>query len=245
MMKEKETNTKLINDLKERWIRIKEEADEAAIRCGRNPDALQIIAVSKNQPPEVIIAAIQAGINTFGENYVQEFKEKFEYVQNNSNNKPSWHYIGHLQTNKVKYIVPFVDMIQTVDSGKLAEEISRQAAKSSSKIDILLQVNTSGEDSKSGCEPDDTLYLVENLIKFDNLVLKGLMTIGTFTDDEAQQRKEFGLLRNILNKVNNNYPELNLKELSMGMTHDFQVAIEEGATIVRIGTAIFGERNYN
>ncbi len=175
---------------------------------------------------------------------MQELVDKFDYFNFNNLEQPEWHFIGHLQTNKVKYIIPFVHLIHSVDSIKLAEEINKRASSINKVQNILLQINTSGEKSKSGCEPEDAISLTEDILKLRNVNLLGLMTIGTFTDDENQQRKEFSILRNKLNEINNTL-NLNLKELSMGMTSDYTVAIEEGATMVRIGTAFFGYRNYN
>jgi PLP dependent protein len=234
----------LINIIKENWKKVYDKAQETTLSCGRNFEHIKIIAVSKTQSSELVIAGIESGIEIFGENYVQEIKEKYDFLQNNYHKQPIWHFIGHLQSNKVKIIVPLVDMIQTVDSIKIAAEISNELEKYSRNLDILLQVNTSGEDTKSGCEPDEINFVIEDILKHNHLNLKGLMTIGTFTDDEYQQRKEFSLLRNLFEKANQDFPELKLTELSMGMTHDFPVAIQEGATIIRVGTAIFGERNY-
>lgn len=230
--------------IRKKYELIKRIGDEAAINCGRKVSDYKIIAVSKVQPSESVKNAVEAGIKYFGENYVNELKDKHDSLQATGVIVPEWHFIGHLQTNKVKYIVDFVTMIHSVDSLKLAEEINKRAQQSNRIIDVLVQINTSGEDSKSGIEPEDASTLASQIILFDNIKLKGLMTIGTFTDDENLQRKEFQLLRNTLAKVNNDL-KLDLKELSMGMTGDFDVAISEGATMVRIGTAIFGERHYN
>jgi hypothetical protein len=179
----------------------------------------------------------------FGENYVTELREKYEQLNAIGVVVPEWHFIGHLQSNKVKYIAEFITMIHSVDSLKLAEEIDKRAQQHGRVIDVLIQINTSGEDSKSGIEPEDATELTEQILNLKNLKLKGLMTIGTFTDDESLQRQEFTLLRNTLNSVNEKLGT-DLNELSMGMTGDYPVAISEGATMVRIGTAIFGERHY-
>ena len=230
--------------LKERFKCITGNASDAAIKAGRNPKDVKIIAVSKMHDVELIFDAIEAGWNVFGENYVQEIKDKHQIFIDEGRNQPEWHFIGHLQSNKVKYLSPFVNYIHSVDSYKLAEEINTRALQSNRIQNILIQLNTSGEESKSGCEPDDTVEIISKSLELPNIVINGLMTIGTFTDDESLQRKEFTLLRNMLNKVNKEL-NLNLKELSMGMTADYEVAIDEGATMVRIGTAIFGPRNYN
>jgi len=236
-------NSEEIDQFKEIDNEIKTIVNDAVAKANRN-DFVKTIAVSKTKPIEMLHNAYNAGIKVFGENYVQELVDKSEYFLNLNINDVEWHFIGHLQTNKVKYIVPFVDFIHSVDSLKLAEEINKRAEQNNKTQKILLQVNTSGEESKSGCEPEDALGLAREILKLMNIELQGLMTIGTFTDDEFQQRKEFTMLRNLLNDINTNL-NLNLNELSMGMTNDYPVAIDEGATMVRIGTAYFGERNYN
>jgi pyridoxal phosphate enzyme (YggS family) len=236
-------NELLVKELKDKKEFIETNVKNALIKAQRK-DNVKIIAVSKTHPAEMVYNAMLAGINSFGENYVQELVEKYNYFKDNNLNQPEWHFIGLLQTNKVKYIVPFVDLIHSVDSVHLAEEINKRARANNKVQNILLQINTSGEDSKSGCEPDEAVKICKEIFNFDNLKLLGLMTIGTFTDNEIQQRKEFTILRNKLKEINNQL-NLNLKELSMGMTNDYPIAIEEGATIVRIGTAFFGYRKYN
>lgn len=233
-----------IEELKKRNTEIISNVNSAKRSAGRENESVKIIAVSKTHPTDYVIKAIDAGITVFGENYAQEMRDKHQDLENLRIAQPEWHFIGHLQNNKVKYIAPFVDYIHSVDSLKLAEEINKQAIKNNRKIKIMLQLNTSGELSKSGCEPDEALEIAENIIKLENLELQGLMTIGSFTDDENQQRKEFSILRNSLKEINDKLG-LNLKELSMGMSHDYMNAINEGATMVRIGTAFFGSRVYN
>lgn len=228
--------------IRKNWHEIKKNVLNKALSCGRRPEEIKVIAVSKTHRPEKIEAALNAGIELFGENYVQELTAKYEYLSNKGL-KPKWHFIGHLQTNKVKYIVPFIDVIHTVDSIKLANEIEKWADKNNRIIDILVQVNTSGEDSKYGCEPEETEVLVKSILLLKHMRIKGLMTIGTFSDDETVIRSEFQLLRNLMLEINKNL-SIELTELSMGMTHDYEIAIEEGATYLRIGTAIFGARIY-
>lgn len=222
---------------------IKSTVSQAIVKSEYNNN-VKVIAVSKTKPAEMLLNAYKSGIKVFGENYVQELVDKHQYCENLSINDIEWHFIGHLQSNKVKYIIDFVDFIHSVDSIKLADEINKRAEKLNKVQKVFLQVNTSGEDSKSGCEPHEVVLLADEYLKMRNIQLVGLMTIGTFTDDENQQRKEFSLLRNLLNDINNKL-NLELKELSMGMTNDYPTAINEGATMVRIGTAYFGERNYN
>ena len=230
-------------NIKQNISSIKSNIEQVAKKFSRNAEKIKIIAVSKTQSIEAISAAFFAGATIFGENYVQELLEKQSKLTEQGI-FPEWHFIGHLQTNKVKYIAPFVSLIHSVDSEKLASEISRQAEKNNRIIEILLQINTSGEISKFGCEPDEAIDLAERVSSLPNVKLKGLLTIGSFSDDEAIIRKEFRLLRRKLEEINDKLG-LNLNELSMGMSHDYEIAIEEGATMVRIGTAIFGERHYN
>lgn len=230
-----------IEQIRENYDEVRQKVDAAAKKAGRDPREIEIISVSKTHPFELIKRGLEAGVSLFGENYAQELKEKYEQLDLSQARRPRWHFIGHLQRNKVKYIAPFVEAIHTVDSEKLAKEISKQAKKSGREIDIMLQVNTSGENSKSGCEPEDVISLARAVLPCDNLNLRGLMTIGTFTRNEKISRKEFALLRYLIGKINARL-ELDLKDLSMGMSHDFEIAVEEGATFVRIGTDIFGER---
>jgi pyridoxal phosphate enzyme (YggS family) len=212
-----------------------------------NPSAgVKIIAVSKTQPAEILADAFKNGINIFGENYAQEFREKAEYFLKTfpEGQQPEWHFIGHLQTNKVKYVVPYASMIHSVDSLKVAQEISKQAFKRNRTIEILLQPNTSGELSKSGCDPKEVPQLAEDVLKLPNIIPAGLMTIPE-AEDESASRREFSMLRDMRDSLQQRFGKEYFGHLSMGMTHDFEIAIAEGATIVRIGTAIFGERRYD
>ncbi len=234
-----------IDEIKSNWETVLNNVREACGKSDRNIDEVNVIAVSKIQANEMIINALNAGISVFGENYAQELRDKHNTIPEVNGKKPVWHFIGHLQRNKVKYIAPFVECIHTVDSFGLAAEISKQAAKHDRVIKCLLQVNTSGEESKSGCEPAALLQLVEDTLPIPNIEIEGLMTIGSFSDDESIVRGEFRILRELLEKVNERFPEANFKHLSMGMSHDYPWAIEEGATFVRVGTSLFGPRNYN
>jgi len=232
------------DEIKSNWLNVLNNVRIAAQTLQRDPDSIKIVAVSKSHPPEIIELAIKAGVNVFGENYAQELKDKHQYLVESGVKIPEWHFIGHLQSNKVKYIAPFVSMIHSVDSVGLAEEISKQAEKNNRTIDILLQVNTSGEYSKFGCQPEKLIELFDSVARIKNLNVLGLMTIGTFSDNENIIRTEFKLLRELRDNINKT-KGVNLSHLSMGMSHDYEIAIEEGATIVRIGTAIFGERIYH
>lgn len=233
-----------VDQLKENWKKVTDKAQEACVKSGRNYEDIKILAVSKTYPVEMVYNAIEAGLTVFGENYAQEVRDKLAAFDETGKSHPEWHFIGHLQRNKVKYLFPHAHMIHTVDSVRLAKEIAKQAEKNDKKMDILLQVNTSGEDSKSGIEPDAIVDLAGEVCEIENLNVGGLMTIGTFSSDEKIIRGEFGLLRKSLEQVNRELG-LSLKHLSMGMTHDFDIAINEGATMVRVGTAIFGARDYS
>ena len=207
--------------------------------CGRSRSEITLVAVSKTQPIELIEQAYNFGIRDFGENKAQEFKNKSSTFEQELN----WHFIGHLQTNKVKYVIESAALIHSVDSIKVAQEIEKRAAKINKIQKLLLEVNTSGEDSKMGIgQYENVLELASYCKNSDSLDLTGLMTMAPYTADENVIRECFAGLRKT--KENLNSEGFNLKDLSMGMTNDFELAIEEGATILRVGSAIFGERNY-
>ncbi|MBX3043602.1 MAG: YggS family pyridoxal phosphate-dependent enzyme [Candidatus Kapabacteria bacterium] len=231
------------NEIGQKYNEIKERAVIAAKKAGRSPEEVKVLSVSKTQPARTVECAYSAGLRCFGENYVQEMSDKFDILKNKGIDDIEWHFIGHLQSNKVRFLSPFVNFIHSVDTFKLANEIDKRAESEGRIVNCLLQINTSGEISKSGCDPDDAENLMGSIIKLNSIRVVGLMTIGTFTNDEYLQRKEFRLLRNTLDNINKSFG-LKLNQLSMGMTGDFEVAIDEGATMVRIGTAIFGERHY-
>ncbi len=234
-----------VEEIKNNWSKVKNTVETACKKAGRNPDEVTVVAVSKTHPEEIIVRGLKAGIRVFGENYAQELRRKHETVSEVDGIKPLWHFIGHLQRNKTKYIAPFVEYIHTVDTVKLALEISKQAQKNNRTIKCLLQVNTSGEETKSGCEPGELFALVEGVLQIPNIQVEGLMTIGSFSENEKVVRGEFNMLRELLEKVKREYPEAGLKHLSMGMSHDYHWAIEDGATFVRVGTTIFGARDYS
>lgn len=200
----------------------------------------RLIAVSKTQPVARIKEAYDAGQRIFGENKVQEMVEKHPQLPSDI----SWHLIGHLQTNKVKLIVPFVSMIHAVDSDRLAEEINKQAARVGRVVDCLLQVHIAQEESKFGFAPNELIEWMstEKVQALKNIAVRGLMGMATLTEDAAQVRKEFNGLRKLLEQVNQ-VSGLTMNELSMGMSSDYEIALEEGSTLVRVGTAIFGDRN--
>lgn len=214
--------------------------ETACRRASRNCEEIVIVGVTKTFSSNFAREAVEAGILDIGENYVQELLAK----KNELNNKNiHWHFIGHLQTNKVKYVAGSVELIHSVDSLRLAKEISKHCDKNKIIQDILIEVNTSGEKTKFGIEPDSVFETVNEIIQMPGLNLKGLMTIGKFSEDPEESRQEFRMLREIKNSIEQKGIEL--KHLSMGMTNDFEVAIEEGATIIRLGTIIFGSRQYN
>ena len=234
-----------VEKLKENWQEVIKSVEDAAVACGRRPEEIKTIAVSKTFPLEYIERAMQAGIKVFGENYAQEFRDKHALLEQKGKVDPEWHYIGHLQRNKVKYLIPHVKAIHSVDSLKLAKEIAKQARKHGITQEVFLQVNTSGEDSKFGCDPREIFKLCSDVKEISELNVTGLMTIGSLTGDDRIIRSEFQLLRSIREEITEKLPDVDLRNLSMGMSGDFPIAIEEGATHIRIGTAIFGERDYS
>ncbi|MFO7560493.1 MAG: YggS family pyridoxal phosphate-dependent enzyme [Desulfobacterales bacterium] len=212
----------------------------AALSCSRDVKSIKLVAVSKTIPTAMIREAIDNGQTLFGENYIQEAKQKIAEI---SDSRVSWHFIGHLQSNKAKYAVKLFDMIHTVDSIKLADELNRQAKKINKIQKILLQVNTGMEISKSGIPPGEAIDFAKKISNFSNLRIKGIMTIPPFYDAPEKAAPYFKALRKINERIKNEtLPNVEMKELSMGMTGDFEVAIKEGATLIRIGTAIFGAR---
>lgn len=214
---------------------------EACKRAGRDRSEVTLIAVSKTKPVSMIEEAIDHGIYVFGENKVQELVSKHDEIDKDLD----WHMIGHLQTNKVRMLPGKVKMIHSVDSLKLAGEIDRQFKKAGLIADVLIEVNVAGEESKFGLSPQDVESFLPEIAKFANLRVKGLMTIAPYTEDPEENRNIFIKLKKLLIDMNaKNYDNIDMSELSMGMTGDFEVAIEEGATFVRVGTGIFGSRIY-
>jgi len=211
---------------------------------GNLSSTCRLIAVSKTQPHEKMQQAYEAGQRIFGENKVQEMEQKFHALPKDID----WHLIGHLQTNKVKYITPFVSLIHSVDSVKLLEEINKQGKKIDRVVPCLLQVCIANEETKFGLDEKELLDLVAQFpVEFTHVKIMGLMGMATFTEDQEQIRKEFKKLKKLFDQIKNSpLPSaIEMKELSMGMSSDYIIGMEEGSTLVRIGTAIFGERNYN
>ncbi len=220
---------------------VKKRISEAAKAAGRNENEVTLIAVSKTKPVEMIKEAYDTGIRDFGENKVQEIMEKYPLLPSDIR----WHLIGHLQTNKVKYIIDKVCMIHSVDSLKLAEEISRQAVKHNVTVDILIEVNVAAEESKFGVRPEDAIDLCRDISTLPGIRIRGLMTVAPFTSDPEENRPVFCALRQLFVDIDGkNIDNVFMDCLSMGMSGDYTVAIEEGATFVRVGTSIFGQRDY-
>lgn len=220
--------------------RLKEKINSTCLSVGREPQYVKLVAVSKYFGIKTITEAAGLGVTDFGENKAQELRDKYKIL----GDKVTWHFIGTLQRNKVKYVVNSSSLIQSVDSKSLAEEINRQAEKEGKIQKILLEVKTSGEESKSGLGNDEQVYnLTEDCRTLKNIQLIGLMTMAPFTEDVRLIRKSFSDLRKLKEELN--HQGNNLTELSMGMTGDFEIAIGEGSTIVRIGSAIFGPRDYS
>lgn len=228
--------------IKENIESINRNKDEIAGRVGRKPGEVLLVAVTKTRTAEEINEAVDAGITDIGENKVQEIMDKYEAVKS-----VRWHMIGHLQTNKVKYIIDKVSMIHSVDSFKLAEEIDRRAAQHETAMDILIQVNSAQEESKFGITTEETGKLIEEILEHcPNIRIRGLMCIAPFEDDPEDVRIYFRAVKELYNQYARiSHPRLDFKYLSMGMSHDYEAAILEGSNLIRVGTAIFGERNYN
>ncbi len=227
--------------VKKRLERIQRHIREAAEDCGRAPSEIRLVAVSKTVPAPRVEEAITAGVSLLGENYIQEAREKQQQL---SGFPVSWHFIGHLQSNKAKYAVRIFDLIHSVDRVKLARELDKCAAKIGKVQRILIQVNIAEEATKSGVHEADLLALIRAASELDNLSIQGLMTMPPYFDDPEAARPFFAELRRLRDRIQEErIPRVEMTELSMGMTGDFVAAIQEGATMVRIGTAIFGERS--
>lgn len=225
--------------ISENLKKVEEKIAEICAKCGRNSSEIKLIAVSKTQPVEVINKALKAGLKELGENKAQELRNKSELITGDFR----WHFIGHLQTNKVKYVINAADYIHALDSIKLAEEINRKAEQIGKTQNVLLEIKTSNEETKFGLQNEEEIFKVSEFCKNSpNLSLVGLMTMAAFTDDRKIVRNCFIKLRELKDRINKH--GYGLTELSMGMTNDYDIAIEEGATMLRIGTAIFGEKNY-
>ena len=220
---------------------VEEKITAAAERAGRKREDVLLLAVSKTKPVEVIREAVACGLTSLGENKVQEIMEKYEPMGDGVH----WHLIGHLQTNKVKYIIDKVDMIHSVESLRLSEEINKRAAAKSLVMDVLVEVNMAEEESKFGIQPERVEEFLRQIAPLPHIRVRGLMTVAPFVENPEENRVYFRKMRELLVDMNQKkIDNINMDVLSMGMTGDYEVAIEEGATIVRVGTGIFGERYY-
>jgi len=225
-----------MSSIKENLLRVMDRIERAARKAGRDPREIKLVAVSKTVEAARIKEAIEAGASILGENYVQEAQKKIEEI----GHPVAWHFIGHLQTNKAKYAVRLFDMIHSVDSLLLAEELDRRAEKVGQTAKVMIEVNISGEATKFGTDEEKVFSIVRGIISLNHLSLEGLMTMPPYFDSPEMSRPYFIKLRELKEKMTRE--GIPLKELSMGMSNDFEIAIEEGATYVRVGTAIFGSR---
>lgn len=227
--------------IKENYHEVLNHVESACRRAGRDTKEVTLIAVSKTKPVEMLQEVYDCGCRDFGENKVQEIMDKYDKLPSDIR----WHMIGHLQTNKVKYIVDKVYMIHSVDSLKLAKEISKEAVKKNVTVKVLLEVNVAKEDTKFGLLTEEVLDFYKEVIDLPGLKVCGLMTIAPYVDNPEENRQHFVKLKQLMVDIaDENTDNISVGELSMGMTGDYEVAIEEGATYVRVGTGIFGERNY-
>ncbi len=224
-----------MSELADRWNALQEVIANACARVGRAPSEIALVAVSKGVPIERIQEAYALGLRDFGENYWQESREKLHSLPSDIR----WHFIGHLQTNKAKYIVGRFALIQSVDRYELLQEIQKRAQNLNLQQAVLVEVRLDPTESRAGVEPDQAERLIEQVLAQPNLVLQGVMGVAPYTDDEATLREAFRTLRQVYQKL----PPANQRWLSMGMSHDFALAIEEGSTMLRIGTALFGARH--
>lgn len=227
--------------IKDNIKKVEEKVETACTNAGRNKEDVTLIAVSKTKPISMLEEAYDYGCRHFGENKVQELVEKYEVMPKDI----KWHMIGHLQRNKVKYIVDKVYLIHSVDSFRLAEEISKEAVKKNVTVNILIEVNVAEEESKFGTSFQDAENLIREISVLPGISIKGLMTIAPYVENAEENRQYFVKLRQLsVDIMQKNIDNVSMDILSMGMTGDYQVAVEEGATYIRVGTGIFGERNY-
>lgn len=232
-----------MNTVHDNLIKIKNEIHKIALDCDRNPNTIELIAVSKTKPVTLIAQAIDAGQLAFGENYVQEGVEKIAYFNKNMPNTPiTWHFIGPLQSNKTKLVAENFDWMHTIERFKIAQRLNDQRPTDMDKLNVLIQVNISNEESKSGIAVDEVADLVKQIITLPNLRLRGLMAIPEIENDYAKQLEVFEQMTQLLESLKKDYPFLDT--LSMGMSGDMKAAIVAGSTMVRIGSAIFGARQY-
>ena len=230
-----------LQQLRQNILQVESEISRTLAKVGRTREDLMLVAVTKLQPTNVLNMALDCGLVHLGESKAQEAIDKREKIYREAD----WHFIGHLQSNKVKYIAGKFSLIHSVDSLPLADELEKRCSRENTVQKILIQVNTSGEESKYGVPPQSALSLINQIAGHQHLEIRGMMTIGRFAADEDEIRSEFRMLRKLFDEAKSlEHPSINMSYLSMGMTQDFKIAIEEGANIIRIGTALFGTRNY-
>ncbi|MBP5179238.1 MAG: YggS family pyridoxal phosphate-dependent enzyme [Lachnospiraceae bacterium] len=233
-------------EIRDNLQEVEENICNAAAKAGRDRSEIKLISVSKNNTVDVLESAYRCGVRVFGENRVQELVGKMDHFEEQGIKDIEWHLIGHLQTNKVKYIIGRIAMIHSVDSEKLAKTIDDESAKKGVVTDILVELNIGDEESKFGLDFDNTLEFVEKIAGFKHIRVKGLMCVAPYTDDPEENRQFFSKMKKLsVDIANKNIDNVSMCELSMGMTGDYMVAIEEGATCVRVGTGIFGKRDYS
>lgn len=227
-------------DLRSNLQVVTERIEKAAVKSGRNPSDIRLVAATKQVEPEKIIEAVHAGIRTFGENYAQELRDKYEAVERGTDEKIEWHFIGRLQRNKVKYLIGRVKLVHSLDSLSVAQEINKRAGNAGMTMPVLIEVNAGGEEAKGGVKKEEVADFISRIGEFPSVEVVGLMIMPPYFDDPETTRPYFVGLRELRDSLSVKFPAL--RELSMGMSGDFEAAIEEGATMVRIGSAIFGPR---
>ncbi|HKL12682.1 MAG TPA: YggS family pyridoxal phosphate-dependent enzyme [Halanaerobiales bacterium] len=232
---------KMAENIKKNLKKVYENIQVNAKKANRDPSSIKLVAVGKNHPPKKIISVMKAGHHIFGENRVQELLDKYELFYDQD---IKWHFIGHLQKNKVKYLMKIkqLEMIESIDSIEIAKEVNQAAKQENKDIKVLLQVNIADDPNKFGFSKDNIKKAVKEIAKLDNIQLEGLMTITPYYDEPESARDDYKEMKNLINNLNKKGYKLN--EISMGMSNDYHVAVQEGATIIRVGTAIFGKRKY-
>ena len=232
----------IMESIKENLEKIRERVAAACLRSGRKTNDVRLLLATKTVPPQIILEAFACKATLIGENRVQELLEKYDALKNVPHEN---HFIGHLQSNKIKSVIDKVNCIESVDTSELAQKLNARLTEQKTSMNIFIEVNTSGELTKNGCKPADVFTLIEQIAELPALNIRGLMTIGALTEEEKEVRKCFVLLRNIAEKINAQKTNVRIDELSMGMSSDFEWAIEEGATEIRVGSAVFGFRPKN
>jgi pyridoxal phosphate enzyme (YggS family) len=230
----------------ERVSSVRERIAQACERVGRSPDEVTIVAISKTFPMQAIESGMQAGLSHFGENRARQLRDKAKARPGAfEDGDVTWRMVGHLQRNKAKYIARHADWFDALDSPRLAKELNKRAAKNNRVMPCLVQVNITGDDQKYGLSPDETHDYLDHCAQYDHLAVKGLMAMGSFVDDPEDVRGEFQRMRELFETYDaTDNPQVEMAELSLGMSNDFEVAVEEGSTMVRLGTALFGPRDY-